>query len=72
VSAADGWGRADSGRGAGTRERWAELGLERGRRARGREREGGAWAGIGLTGGRGIPFSISFSISKSISLSPFL
>jgi hypothetical protein len=34
------------------------------------EREGGAWAEIGPTGGRVIPFS--FSISKSISLSPFL
>jgi hypothetical protein len=39
-------------------------------RARGRERGGGTWAGIGPTGGkRGIPFSFSFPISKSILLS---
>jgi hypothetical protein len=56
-------------RGASACGRWAELGPGR---ARGRERGGGGtWAGIGPTGGeRGIPFS--FSISKSISLSPSL
>jgi hypothetical protein len=37
-----------------------------------RARERGAWAGSGPTGGREIPFSVSFSISKSISLSLFL
>jgi hypothetical protein len=38
VSAADGWGQVDNGRGAGASGRWAELGLGRGRRAHGRER----------------------------------
>jgi hypothetical protein len=61
--------RADSGRGTGASGRWAELGLGRGRRARGRER-GELGPESTQPGGRGIPFS--FSISKSISLSPFL
>jgi hypothetical protein len=73
VSVVDGWGRADSGRGAGVSGRWAELGLGRGRRARGRERERGI---LGRNrpnrGERGITFYFSFSIYKSISLSPFL
>jgi hypothetical protein len=51
-------------RGAGGRERWAVRGA--------REREGGLGPESAQPGGREIPFSFSFPISKSILLSPFL
>jgi hypothetical protein len=73
VSAADGWGRAGSGRGEGSADARAmgRLGREGGN-AGAREREG-VWAGNGPAEGGVFPFSFSiFDFLFLFILSPFL